>query len=120
MEDFVEVCRYIGLEPPGGLLCLLFHEVSGNGKSNTRDTRKWIYRQLYDRLVSCGKVVRGVTIIYPDIVKDAVRRRWPDAESGQHDGQHSSNGTRVNLFEIFSLLWGDNCDCLGEYHPDMD
>lgn len=90
-----------------GLGCLLFHENNFEAESN-RARRRLIFQTIYDCI---SPVVGRGTRVYPDIIRQIVRLRWPDSDgsAGHYDAQHRG-GIKITLEDFIEVDWGD-CRC---------
>ena len=79
MDRFFDRCRALNMEPPSGLLCLIYH----TERETPRETRKAIYRALHNKLIEERSFPRGVTGVFPPIIRDAICEEWRDRRAGR-------------------------------------
>ncbi|XP_041363665.1 uncharacterized protein LOC121379221 [Gigantopelta aegis] len=69
-------------------------------------SRKEIYRAMYGQLVYGGHVGKpGKTLVFPDLIREVVRERFPEAGAGVYDDQYRSGGTHVTLKQMAEFQW---------------
>ena len=102
--DLITACQAEDLKVPPGLVCLISHDHGHEGAVSQREKRKFIYRILFKTMVTVIK--KKGTYIWPGVVRDAIRARWPDEEERKnYDTQQRDLKTMVTEVE-----WGP-CHC---------
>ncbi|XP_070208233.1 uncharacterized protein [Littorina saxatilis] len=85
---------------PPGLLHILCHAGS---------SRKEVYKAMWGSLMFVAKLATGGkrTLVYPKVIREAVRERFEDPTSGAYDEQYEEeeNAYHVTMEDLVAAKW---------------